>query len=487
MFSKTFYANTRSKSNTGAHNVACYTGSAQEIVNSFFTPVTDLREGIAYINQNDLSATASSDGKIIGVTFRIADSVTQSGIANLKGRAWHFRIPHCMEGGKTALFTQDVKVVEYDMDVMSKRSPAGLELPDVPVAEDGFKTLDAVAANAPVKDLPRFQVRSDYDRVTVKSNDRPWRGLDLSNPAEAERFALMLQEYAYDGMANQDSQRTDYNFITENNSVRDWCHMPWLNVGESGRECIHGLTKERDLYPSNIYPTSTPGSDWGIGFYNAVGCKAIERVFGNKNAAKSQPDFLPSAVSFNDGTVSAKILFTTADFPELEGAYTWNANVSQPKSTVRRVTPVRHVQMDIAVKDSTLKGTLKEMGHWVMITYYFDKSYTTTLSMPGLPEGLRHMRPQGIQFGVGERGSTIFAGAKTNHPKGLLNGPADNPKSSCLGCHATAGTKFGMSPGFTSEVEFAKLGNNHLDFSQQLALAKRNFETRTKSGATKKR
>jgi hypothetical protein len=59
------------------------------------------------------------------------------------------------------------------------------------------------------------------------------------------------------------------------------------------------------------------------------------------------------------------------------------------------------------------------------------------------------MRPVGVQFGFEPEESLIFKGAKTNYMENgvfisrgenaLLNGPADNPYSSCLGCHGAAG------------------------------------------------
>jgi hypothetical protein len=81
----------------------------------------------------------------------------------------------------------------------------------------------------------------------------------------------------------------------------------------------------------------------------------------------------------------------------------------------------------------------------------------------------------------------IFAGSKTNsannvyygaNPR-LMNGPADNPKASCLSCHGAAGTTIKMVPGVKDFNEYMRVKSTGLDFSQQLALAKRNHETRS--------
>ena len=233
-----------------------------------------------------------------------------------------------------------------------------------------------------------------------------------------------------------------------------------------------------------------------MGFFNATACRAIQNVFFDTRTtpAKLRPEPRWDLATLDDGAVIFKLLFTTADFDALQGALTWKAHVSEPHDTTRALREVRHMQMDIAVKDRRLQGLFQDddgvvvADGWVMLTYYYDVGYTTPLQMP-LPEGLRHLRPMGIQSGFGDSGrgeSIIFAGAETNQDPGvrMLNGPADNPKSSCLGCHATAGIPgnvIPMAPGVMSTKRWRELKREHkatmLDFGQQFALAKRNFET----------
>jgi hypothetical protein len=298
--------------------------------------------------------------------------------------------------------------------------------------------------------------------------------MDLTTGEGVKNFLLTIQQYVYENMVNQ-SPNPDMNFIADRNTKRYWCHMPWLNVGPAGREAIHGLTNERPLAPSSIYQNPTSGSDWGVAYYNAVACRSIGAVFGSANAPKPQPDW--SRVEFRDGSLAAKILFTTANFPDLEGAFTWKANVSEPNSNFRQISTVRHIQMDIAVRDSSLRGVRHGNNDWLMATYYFDKKYESPLKIEHLPPGFAKMRPMGIQVGFGQKDSFIAPGAQTNQVEGRLNGPADNPKSSCLSCHGTAGTKTAMVPGFMSDDEWKANNQGNLDFSQQFALAKRNIET----------
>ena len=443
-------------------------GDAGTVAKSFFD------RSIAIANlEGDIVAKPSSDGFLLGIQFQgrnLSD-------ANLS-RA-HFRLPNCQNSGKAEILNDRERaaavILRGPASIVAKRFPASID------AENGFDILDKNSGG----NYPTFSMRDDYSNARAGASDRPWKGMDISNKAGAFEFAEAVQAYFYDGMANQHSN-ADQNFVASSDTTHYWCHMPWLNVGDSGREAIHGLTKERDILPSTIYPAPGTGSDWGIGFYNAVGCQTIGSVFGNSRSSGTTPNW--NSAKFPDGTMSAKILFTTANFPALNGSFSWNAHVSGPKQTERQVTSVRHLQMDIAVRDSSLKGTIPGNRNWVMVTYYYDTSYTAADNSPlrriaNLPAAFLHMRPMGVQVGFETPNTILFDGAKTNQVSSSLNGPADNPKSSCLGCHGTAGTHVAMAPGFTSNAMYsATMAStpSNLDFSQQLALAKRNAETQPK-------
>lgn len=340
--------------------------------------------------------------------------------------------------------------------------------------------------------LPTFKLRADFETATKDSADRPWQGMNLKDEKERIRFALMLQKYFYEGMANQNLKNPDMNFIAAENKKRYWCHMPWMQPGISGREAVHGLTKELDLSPSKMYPGATPGSDWGVAYLNAPGCRTIQKVFGSVTNPRSEPDF--SNIEFEQGTVIVKILFTTANFPQIKDAFVWKANASDPGSPDRSLKDLRHIQMDITIKDSSLQGANALLGYNVMTGYYYDPDYSydkdikpvigeenILSSIPGLPAAFFKMRPMGVQTGYDrpETGDTvIFPGAIANGSGGRMNGPADNPRTSCLGCHGAAGTGAKMVPGFLSLKMFADYQNAPgLDFNQQLAVARDYYET----------
>ncbi len=493
---KMYYANTRDASLKGIRHAACFTGSAPVVAEIFF----DGNRGaeIRNLEKGHAKAVGSSDGRVLGLSFTHT-------AANSKLGSTSFRMMNC-SAGKGSISDNAGKAKVERKTAAADRPSGGADAkamappkvfnPKSLEKDYGFQILDS-SADKSVK--RRFVLRADYEKANAQKEERPWGRLNLRDKKEAILFALRAQAYFYENMANQ-SANPDDNFISENNKTRYWCNMPWLQVGSTGREAIHGLTQERDMKPSSLIPVykdATAGSNWGVAYFNAPGCKAINRVFGSRDNVRKEPDFSSSAAQFEDGSMIAKILFTTADFPKLKDAFKWNANVSEPGSTVRQIKPVRHIQMDIAVRDSKLGGVSQDLSHWAMAGFYYDPDYdydrdikpivgieNPLKAIKGLPKGFFKMRPMGVQSGFDspETGDTIlFPGAFANGSAGRLNGPADNPKSSCMGCHATAGTTAAMVPGFLSQNMFAPfVGKTTLDFNQQFALAKSNFETEPK-------
>ena len=487
-FLKIYYANIKDFSNSGQRHFGCFFGDAENFASQYFNT------GAPIANIRQLDVSVSEDRKMVGVEFEYINLDPKK-----KNIVAHFRLPHCTQGAKNVLVKVERAATAYKKLNDNGRKVAvapALRVPAAAVAgENGYDTYDKLSKldlNAEAgKVLPRFKLCSDYNQMKSKPEQRPWKGMDIRTEEGGKKFAQVVLDYFYESLV-QDADNTNNNFITDNIKAGKtrWCHMPWLNVGDSGRELIHGLTKERDLEKSEIYPNvnatkEKEGSDWGIGFYNDIACESMHDVFGSEQKAIA-PDFLNK--KFPDGSVSVKILFTTAQIAELNGSFTWIANVSPAKSTSRKLREVKLVQIDVAVKDSTLIGTKKEIDHWMMTTFYYDASYVANSAHKygGHLAGLSKMRPIGIQTGFDPTTSIIFAGSKTNsadniyygaNPR-LMNGPADNPKGSCLSCHGAAGTTAKMVPGVKDFDQYMKIKDKGLDFSQQMALAKRNYETR---------
>lgn len=479
---KLFYANTRELSNSGLKHAACFEGGTAQEIQKYFFNKKNTAHFVRGLVGNVAVTKASSDGFMLGIGF------TMTPPGQNEPEEFYFRLPHCLAG--KAAIDETVKVELGSIENPKIKYSPVREIASADGLPQGFSVSDKLAVPAGMN-LPRFVLRADYDSSPL-NEVFPWKNADVRTEAGALKLAFILQKYIYENMANQDLKNPDMNFIASKNTSRYFCQTPWLNVGPAGREGIHGMTKERDLKPAetmDVYANATPGSDWGVSFYNSQGCKTINSVYGSVNKPLAQANF--KNANFGEGSFSAKLLFTTSNYNEIKDAYTWHANVSESGSNYRSIKSVRHIQMDVTVRDSSIKGSNPALNNWIMYTWYYDpgfdydKEYKSVLGenplkkITGIPASLLKMRPMGVQTGFGKpstKESIIFAGAQTNGFEGRLNGPADNSKGSCLSCHATAGTGVKMVPGFMSNSEFKK-GTGYLDFSQQFALGKRNLET----------
>jgi hypothetical protein len=503
---KFYFSNVRARSNRGLRHASCFTGNAKDVEARFFANGTTFGQ-VVNDGQKPVVKVAE-DGMQMSFDLTIAQGTGEQ-------RRIFFRLANC-NSGKNPIGNPDAVVKQI---VVIDKQPAKFE-PVAPkaqrsvasgtISENGFGMEDQPDASAP-STVPRFVMKTDFDKASEKAGDRPWRGLDVSTPVGAYKFAVLMQKYAYEGMFIGGARQPDWNLIAQANKERYWCHMPWLQPGDKGREWVHGMTREFDLRPSpyvDAYKNTPPGSNWGVAYYNASGCTTIGRVFGADAAIKANPDFSNRSVQFDDGTVTVKFLFTQAPVSGLDEAFSWTANVSGPGETKRSLQKVKHVQMDIAIKDASLKSPNRDYNGWIMLTYYFDPTFAADAewsrysdqlnpirTIANMPPGFLKMRPMGIVTGVGAPvrasgadakwaefvGDTIiFKGAQTNEATNRLNGPADNPKASCFGCHATAGTEVKAVPGIM-EMSVWKQHQNAgqaMDFSQQMSHAKEHFQTR---------
>src|SRR6476469_1917355 len=68
---------------------------------------------------------------------------------------------------------------------------------------------------------------------------RRWTQFNFKDPIDAPKYMQAVLDYCLEG-------NTENNFAdVSQNTVRKWYHAPWLHSTNSGREFIHGLTKER--------------------------------------------------------------------------------------------------------------------------------------------------------------------------------------------------------------------------------------------------
>jgi hypothetical protein len=296
---------------------------------------------------------------------------------------------------------------------------------------------------------PKFVLSADYPTTRPPAENYPWLNLDFRT--QGFDYLRRVLAYVYEGNITGPVEQT---WQIHKNTVRRWYHAPWMDVERNGREFVRGLTRERTSLPGELWedPPSPPAQNWAVGFYNAPGGFVIGQMW--KDPMKPDPT---AAGEFPEGTVGAKLLFTAAqvrDVPYLRGSVEWLANIhsnincrgSFPDELPlceRQIQTVRLLQIDVAIKDNRAKDT----GGWVYGTFVYDG-----FAAGGSP--WERMVPVGLMWGndPGITPDQVNAGYQLkeniiNRAKmprqhlgcaGRLNGPVDNPVSSCLSCHGLA-------------------------------------------------
>jgi hypothetical protein len=353
-------------------------------------------------------------------------------------------------------------------------------------------------ANAPV---PDFATR-DFDEV--KKN---WR-----------QYLLDVRDYCFKGNTGGDNVEDDFNVAHKDAT---WFHMPWQHFGPNGREGVHGLTKEAPVSVKQLAPTQTyaGGQAYAVGFYNALGGYTIGQVWKDHE----HPGNDPKVMTFPEGTVVFKLLFTDVpheQVPSLNPPLQWQAYITDNyASSNRGFKLVSLIQMDIMVKH---KGS---PTGWVFGNFQYNGQRPG--ADPKKPSW-ENLVPLGLQWGndpdiavdasnptptetiINPNLKETFINPDTKElpPTHLgwnsrLNGPLDNPKSSCMSCHMTAEApqKSPMSPLFQSNPPKAgskewmrwfqnvkcgepfDTGAMSTDFSLQMAAALQNFRTWRNEGS----
>jgi len=284
---------------------------------------------------------------------------------------------------------------------------------------------------------PVFHLSQNYPQQ-IPADTYPW--LQFDPTTQPDQYMLSVLKYCLDGNVETD-------WVLQANGKRGWYHAPWMHWGAHGREPIHGLTLERMSLAGELAPQQTAVlQNWAVGMYNAPG----GNVFGQVWSDPLKPN--TAAVVFPPNTVSIKLLFTegTPDqVPYLAGSKTWPAYVYvNPQNTgpgaPRVVKNLYLLQVDVAVRDPRANNTTG----WVFGTFVYDGRNSGTDPFSKLrPVGLMWgndpaLGPAQYQQGARPAQTSLYKPTQTimRHYGwlGRLDGPVDNPKSSCLSCHSTA-------------------------------------------------
>ncbi len=274
------------------------------------------------------------------------------------------------------------------------------------------------------------------------------------------QYMMAVRDYCFEG-------NTGVDFRVENNQLRKWYHMPWQHYGPSGREGVHGLTKEAQVLVGQLGTTqNTSGQTYAVGFFNDRAGYAIGRVWANHSDPNPGYTSLPGP-GFPNGTVIFKLLFVDNDpttVPGLQNPMQWEAYITTTyDGQTRAFKDVSVIQMDIAIKDDRaltgwLFGTFQYNGQlgaadWknlipVGIMWGNDPEVTSDSDTQFRPNGLNASTPPAnpltqTKINLALKETTINPNTKELPPthlgwNGRLNGPVDNYQSSCMSCHMTA-------------------------------------------------
>lgn len=305
----------------------------------------------------------------------------------------------------------------------------------------------------PPVDAPQvFELSQDYPDTFNVEEKYPWQTIDFKT--KPDEYIHTVLNYCLEGNEEVD-------FKVQDNKKRHWYHSPWLHSdgrkNGNGREYIFGLTRERATPPYELHKSQNIAlENWAIGFYNAPGGYVLNKVWNTGG------DPNPALCNFPEGTVSFKLLFTdgtTDKVPFLKGTKIWTANIyaSAPTDTSHRINrEVRLLQIDIAVKDKRAGTT-----GWVFGTFVYDGSKTGSIWERMVSVGLSWGDDPDVQSSLNREGAFLNPDLKDTYLNselienpdtlytnqsymkhhglgGRLNGPVDNPVSSCISCHGRA-------------------------------------------------
>ena len=349
-----------------------------------------------------------------------------------------------------------------------------------------------------------FHLSQQYPPTEPGADELP-AFLNIDFRKDWRKYILAARDYCFEGNVGAKDAEDDFD-VSHQTPVR-WFHMPWQHFGAFGREGIHGLTKERRSPPVNWRGPSIPkGKRMRSRFTTASVAMRLARsglFLRSPNCTKSSSQTARSFSSY------CLLIFRPKrchrwPIPSLGKA------ISPTASTpiTARCAELLLIQMDLMVRDK------QSPCGWVFGTF----QYNGRLNRKNRWENLI---PVGLQWGndpnVAEhqvnaqpvktvRNSnlkeTVINEDDNELPpthlgwNGRLNGPVDNPMSSCMSCHATAQVrvKSELSPLFQSNppapgsTEWMRWFKNYkcgerfdpdipsADFSLQLAISVKNFQ-----------
>lgn len=348
-----------------------------------------------------------------------------------------------------------------------------------------------------------FRLSQRYP-ATAPSREKLPKFLELDFRKDWKAYILAAREYCFSGNIRGGDVEDDFRVAID--APDEWFHMPWQHYGPSGREGVHGLTREAPVQPRQLAWTQTSsGQTYAVAFYNAFGGHTIGTVWKNPERPELHD------IRFPHGTVVFKLLFVDiprSEVPSLVNPVIWQAYATETfTATRRKISDLALIQMDLMVRDDR-----SPLG-WIFGTFQYNGDLKRRTPWENLV-------PIGLQWGndptvtdhsvnsspVSTQRNSLLKETVINDDDaelppthlgwgGRLNGPVDNPMSSCMSCHAVAQVRevspisplFQAHPPTPGSPEWMRWFRNYkcgerfdahvpsADFSLQLAISVQNF------------
>lgn len=374
----------------------------------------------------------------------------------------------------SALFTGcSSNITQEKTDIAVESSPAVMNGANLKFTNHNFPSVDEIYKPPDWwGNRPTFQLSQNYpDNPPPKCPPTVCRWKNFDASTQPDKYMQAVLQYIYEGNIETDWKGYD-------NPVRRWYHAPYMHRQTNGREFVRGMTRERtgclsELLNGQPCPINCEGSNnpkcfqsWAVSLYNEQGAYYINRVWTEVLKSNRNPNIFSEG--FPEDSVSFKLLFTAASdkpnpatannqIPYLKDGIEWQAdtkrikqvNISQTQcANLSCLTTLRLLQIDVAVRDIRADKTGWVFGSYI---YKFDEKK---------PDKWQRIEPIGLMFG----NSLDPNQSRLNRNLGIpqhygcpqtatdpflrrMNGPVDNPKSSCLSCHSLAETPGDLSIG----------------------------------------
>jgi len=362
------------------------------------------------------------------------------------------------------------------MQVVAHAQSDALASPSLDPTKAPFPDFGYMVPASQAMGLSVFKLSQDYPEMEPKTELPPFFQTDFKT--DWKKYLLQVRDYCFEGNIGNPDVKDD--FRVENNTKRKWYHMPWQHYGLNGREGFHGLTKEAPVKVGQLSPDQTfsSGGAWAIGFFNDRAGWKIGQVW----ADHTNPDVNAMGDGFPDGSVLFKLLFVSIpkplaeiQVPFLKNGVWWDAYATYNfASNERTEIQVGLTQMDIMVRDR------RAPNGWVFGNFQFNGNSGA--------KTWENLVPVGIMWGedpenkanpaapfplkqtpINKKLKETIINPDTNELppthlgwNGRLNGPLDNPMSSCFSCHSTAQypQASALSPLFDPSLSNVKPGDD---------------------------